>query len=602
MRTARVVTNRRCNQNCGFCTERRETDDRARIRRESVEHELGLVIAAGVEEIVLTGGEPTLRRDLGELVRSVAGRARIVLETNGSLLDRASVAALVSAGVDVFRVHAPAFGPPLDRITQDDGASAALASALAAIAATDAVLEVAVPLVRSNLGELAGWPAALLAVVPDPRRIRVVRVTVPTSSPTARELLSFEEAAAALVELEGAARAVGLSIKLADGSGPPPCIVPRRSRPNQLWSLTGNSAERPDRVRIPECERCLVRGQCSGLDAAQVARFGVPRAAEPVAEERVRRRLALIATVEEQIAREFITADRARDADGGVVDEEIIRVQFHCNQSCGFCFVSTHLPPPGHDAVIEAIRDALGRSAKVVLSGGEPTLSPRLVEYVRLASRGGASPMQLQTNAVRLDDEGLVRALHDAGLREAFVSLHGADASVSDMVTGAPGTHARTLRGLDNLVAMGVVVTVNFVICDSNAAEFPSFVDLVATRWPTATVNVSFVAPSTDMVPRDRELVPRYSDVLPHLAEGLSRAEQAKVAVRGFESMCGLPLCLVPSAVARLAAMAEVPSGIDRGEFTHAEPCGRCSGRDRCFGVRRGYVELHGTSELAPLT
>jgi MoaA/NifB/PqqE/SkfB family radical SAM enzyme len=603
VRTALVVTNRRCNQNCSFCTERSATDERALVRRDAVEARIAAAVANGAEEIVLTGGEPTLRRDLTELVASAkrVGAARITLETNGAYLDRAAVDALLSAGVDTFRVHVPAWGDVLDDIVRDEGAFAAVAAALRAIAATTAELEVSTPIVRSNVRYLNELPAALVGIVGDARRIRAMRLVVPTRSPDDRELLSFDEIASALSGIDRAARSVGLATKLAPGNGPPPCIVPARTRPTQLWSLTGHAAERADRVRVPECNACLVRSACSGFDAAAIARFGVPTVT-PIAEERVRRRLALITTVEDQIAREFITHDRARDpTNGQLVDEEIIRINFHCNQACSFCFVSTHLPPPSHQMVVAAIEAAIERGARVVLSGGEPTLNPRLHEYVRLGSRGGVLPLQLQTNAVRLDDAELVRVLVGAGLREAFVSLHGAEAKVSDAITGAAGTFARTLVGIDHLVRHGVRVVTNYVICESNAAQFPDYVDVVARRWPTSTINVSFVAPSTDVVPRDRELIPRLSDVLPALAEGARRAEAASVDVRGFESMCGVPLCIVPDTIRRHLTLAEVPEGVDRGEFIHVEACDRCSERARCFGVRRGYAELHGIDELRPI-
>ena len=51
-------------------------------------------------EIVLTGGEPTLRSDIADLVRRAArDGARVVLETNGALIDAARAHALAAAGL-----------------------------------------------------------------------------------------------------------------------------------------------------------------------------------------------------------------------------------------------------------------------------------------------------------------------------------------------------------------------------------------------------------------------------------------------------------------------------------------------------------------------
>jgi hypothetical protein len=179
------------------------------------------------------------------------------------------------------------------------------------------------------------------------------------------------------------------------------------------------------------------------------------------------------------------------------------------------------------------------------------------------------------------------------------VSLHAASADVSDAITGAPGTFAQTLAGLDALAGRVPTLRINFVFCRPNIAEFPAFVDLVASRWPGAAITVSFVAPSTDLVPHTVELVPRYTDVVPVLLEGLRRARAHGLEVGGFDSMCGIPLCIVPAADREaLLARAPIADGTGGGELVPAEQCTGCALRARCYGVRRGYAALHGTSEL----
>jgi hypothetical protein len=63
--------------------------------------------------------------------------------------------------------------------------------------------------------------------------------------------------------------------------------------------------------------------------------------------------------------------------------------------------------------------------------------------------------------------------------------------------------------------------------------------------------------------------------------------------------MCGIPLCLVPDDLASYFELAEIPEGFDRGELTKTEECAGCALSSRCFGIRRGYAALHGTSELS---
>ncbi|HXU06372.1 MAG TPA: hypothetical protein VN903_35695, partial [Polyangia bacterium] len=86
-------------------------------------------------------------------------------------------------------------------------------------------------------------------------------------------------------------------------------------------------------------------------------------------------------------------------------------------------------------------------------------------------------------------------------------------------------------------------------------------------------------------------------EVLPALADAVADAERLGVTLTGFESMCGLPLCLVPQALDHLH-LGDVPAELARGEFLHTDACDACRHRTSCWGIRRGYADLYGTEEL----
>ena len=600
MRSEQVQTNLRCNQNCRVCVARRATDDLAWLRASAVEGRVAAAVAGGAREVVLSGGEPTLRRDLAALIARARGLGAetVALATNATLLDLERARALARAGLARAVVNLAGDGPWLDALTRDPGGHAATLRGIEALIGAGVTVDVEAVVVRSTAARLAALPGFLRGRFAG--GVGTLFLVVPERSPEVEELLDLDVAGAVIREVEASARLVGLPLKLAPGSGPPPCVHGREPRVAHLYALTAGGGARSDHVHVEACGACVVRDRCPGISSESLRRFGAPTMT-PVTSDRGRRRLSLISTVEAQVERELVQANRDRHPVRGEVEEDIIRVVFQCNQACRFCFVSTHLPAAADAAVEAAIRAAGRAGRKVILSGGEPTLHPRLPELVRLAKSVSSRPVQLQTNAIRLDDAALMAALVAAGLDEAFVSLHGASAAVADAVTHAPGTFARTVIGLDHLHAAGIVVQVNFVICQANLHELPDWIALLAARWPRAFANISFVAPSTDVVPREHALVPRYTEVLPRLAEALALAGERGLQIGGFESMCGIPLCLVPRSLAGFAALPELPPGLDAGEFVKPEACSRCRLASRCHGVRRGYVELHGAGELRPV-
>jgi hypothetical protein len=88
---------------------------------------------------------------------------------------------------------------------------------------------------------------------------------------------------------------------------------------------------------------------------------------------------------------------------------------------------------------------------------------------------------------------------------------------------------------------------------------------------------------------------------MPSLLAGLARARALGLHVGGFDSMCGMPLCLVPAEERSQFSTVELEPGAGDGEFVKAESCARCAEGQRCFGIRRGYAELYGTDELRPI-
>jgi cyclic pyranopterin phosphate synthase len=120
----RVSVTDRCNYRCSYCV---PTDGAVRSDRNellSFEEIAALVkvfVELGVRRVRLTGGEPTVRRDLTTLVRmlrAIDGLGEIALSTNGHLLAELA-APLRAAGVDRLNVSLDSLDPAkFHRITR----------------------------------------------------------------------------------------------------------------------------------------------------------------------------------------------------------------------------------------------------------------------------------------------------------------------------------------------------------------------------------------------------------------------------------------------------------------------------------------------------
>lgn len=96
----------RCNLRCSYCAAHATPEAATPLRRDEIRRLVSIFGRLGVRRVRLTGGEPTLRRDLVDVVadvRSAPGIEEIALTTNGFRLDELA-APLRAAGVSRLNV------------------------------------------------------------------------------------------------------------------------------------------------------------------------------------------------------------------------------------------------------------------------------------------------------------------------------------------------------------------------------------------------------------------------------------------------------------------------------------------------------------------
>ncbi|HET9596817.1 MAG TPA: GTP 3',8-cyclase MoaA [Anaeromyxobacteraceae bacterium] len=126
IRYLRLSLTDRCNYQCSYCSPQGEAGGCEPVTRADVLRLVRVFAALGVERVRLTGGEPTLRRDLLDIVRDVAsvpGVREIALTTNGHLLGRLA-APLREAGVSRLNVSLDTLRP--ERLARLSGRAASL--------------------------------------------------------------------------------------------------------------------------------------------------------------------------------------------------------------------------------------------------------------------------------------------------------------------------------------------------------------------------------------------------------------------------------------------------------------------------------------------
>jgi len=163
-----------------------------------------------------------------------------------------------------------------------------------------------------------------------------------------------------------------------------------------------------------------------------------------------------------------------------------VRLTYDCNDRCIFCLDSR-----AHDGQMrdpeEVKRQILdGRKAgatRLILSGGEPTIHPRSVDFVRLGKLAGYPRIQTVTNGRLFAYRDFLRRALDAGLTEITFSIHGPNAKIHDALVGVPGAFEQEVAGLEHALADGrPVVNIDVCVNRGNVRQLPALIETFVAK------------------------------------------------------------------------------------------------------------------------
>ncbi len=186
-----------------------------------------------------------------------------------------------------------------------------------------------------------------------------------------------------------------------------------------------------------------------------------------------------------------------------------IALTYKCQNRCEFCYASS--PYRGDDVEemttdqVKIIIDRICEEAHVPtisFTGGEPTLRRDLPELVAYATEKGMRT-NLITNGIRTSDKDFVKALADAGLKSAQVSLESHDEEIHNRVTGNNNAYKNVVRGIHNLKNSGIYTHTNTTICSGNRDSLLPLVKFIKEEYDAPYLSMNMII--TTGVARDND-------------------------------------------------------------------------------------------------
>ncbi|MDP1852653.1 MAG: radical SAM protein [Candidatus Omnitrophota bacterium] len=217
-----------------------------------------------------------------------------------------------------------------------------------------------------------------------------------------------------------------------------------------------------------------------------------------------------------------------------------IQVTRICNQKCRFC------SNPSFDKTIslKKAKELIDYYVKigcdgVILSGGEPTLYPDLIELIAYATNKNF-PVRIITNGQKTADFKYINSLAEAGLNHINLSIYSDSADIQGFLTENKDSLCNIKKTLNNAKKLNLQVDVITVINKYNADHLSRITAWLVNRYPFIRHFIwNNIDPSMNRASENPDTIPRLIDFELELNRAMHFLAEQKRTFRAER----VPLC-----------------------------------------------------------
>jgi MoaA/NifB/PqqE/SkfB family radical SAM enzyme len=293
-----------------------------------------------------------------------------------------------------------------------------------------------------------------------------------------------------------------------------------------------------------------------------------------------------------------------------------LQITRQCNQCCRICSnpenENTLTLKQGKKFIDSLIAD--GNCEGVIITGGEPTMSEDLPEYLKHCAENKFRSV-LITNGQRLADSSFVRKLKGSGLSKIVMSLYSADPKIQTYLTGNPDSLANFNKAARNIEKIGGIdISVTMTINKCNASHLSMNVEYIRKNIPSVNhVVFNNLDPLMNRASLNPDTIPMLNDIDIELTRSVELLRKWNMTYRiervplcymaGFEHNSTETRKIVKKEKVRILFLDEKEE-VDQAEgdifYGKAECCRPCYMNDICIGLYS--MDVHYMSkELFPV-
>jgi MoaA/NifB/PqqE/SkfB family radical SAM enzyme len=460
----------KCNQNCLFCCDGDVKDSGYHLTFDEARERVAQIASEGASSITFIGGEPLVQKYLPDLVRfSREEGLRVGLTTNGTLLTRERLTALISAGLTSLEISIHSFDPQRsERISRGKGTAAKQLRALELLKSLQGKgapgLSINFVLFERNYKELPDFTRRVVADFSFVDEL-FINFLDPIGYPAHDNSLlpTYSEVQPYLLEALEVVAEAGLSFTVDSVPGcmlGPYALFLRATREKlrgvryaKQTLRIENSAPEPDLsqyYRVNACHDCPISGLCPGVNFRYLGIRGEAEFRPFPVELLEGGKVLLPAEAPKGLAAEL--GDAGRQLFTRRRQRETLRITARCNNNCKWCGCTQAGGEPSPARLAKELGRLVAREMgpDILLTGGEPAVHPRFPQFIRHLAQAGRR-VGFTTNGRVYSYERWVRKVVDCGATFVEVQFPAPPGVLSQYVQDDEA-EGQVLQGLTNLL------------------------------------------------------------------------------------------------------------------------------------------------------
>lgn len=282
----------------------------------------------------------------------------------------------------------------------------------------------------------------------------------------------------------------------------------------------------------------------------------------------------------------------------------IVKINNMCNANCCFCADMPEIRKAkdfDYDKLISELEENRKKFNSLIITGGEPTIYPKLIDYIKHAKQVcGYKHVHLTTNGLLLSYSDLAGKLKKVGVDSFIISYLSSDEKMYDAISRIPGSYKMIRKAFKNLFNQESTIKTNTVIHKLNYKELPKITKQLIMSG-VDNIQFSFIDPIGSSVKNDKcGLLVNLREVKQYLYDAFLVAER-----NGFYNIYveNIPVCVIPELVNRISDFSKPDANRDYYNACKMklDKCKECAYDGMCDGVWKEYVKQLGDDEFIPV-